>query len=122
MVIKEGAILRPTFNKKKGHLEYITMEIGDNVTIEPSCIISAQSIGSNVYIGKGCIIGHRVIIKDNCKILDDSVIPADTVIPPYSVFGGKPAQYLGELTEAISQQNAELAKSYYKNFIGVAGD
>ena len=53
------------------------------------------------------------------KILDDTVIPPDTNIPSFTVFGGKPAQYLGELTEAISQINADLAKNYYRNFVGL---
>ena len=96
------------------------MDIGDNVTIEPHCVISAASIGSNVHIGKSCIIGHRVVIKDNVKILDDTVIPPDTNIPSFTVFGGKPAQYMGELTEAISSINADLAKTYYRNFVGLS--
>ena len=122
VIIKENVIIRPTYNKKHGYLQYVITEIGDNVTIEPMCVISSSSIGSNVHIGKNCIIGNRVVIKDNVKILDDTVIPPDTVIPSYTVFGGKPAQYLGELTEAISQVHADLAKTYYRNFIGLSGN
>ena len=48
------------------------------------------------------------------------MVPNDTVIPSYTVFGGKPAQFLGELTEAISTINEDLAKTYYKNFIGLS--
>ena len=121
VIIKENVIIRPTFNKKHGQLTYVKMDIGDNVTIEPHCVISASSIGSNVHIGKNCVIGHRVVIKDNVKILDDTVIPPDTNIPSYTVFGGKPAQFLGELTESISAINADLAKTYYRNFIGLQG-
>ena len=119
VIIKENVILRPTFNKKHGKLQYIQMEIGDNVYIDEKCVISAASIGSNVHIGKNCIIGHRVVIKDNTKILDDSVLAADTIVPPFTVFGGKPALYLGELTESMAQINADLCKTYYRNFIGV---
>ena len=60
-----------------------------------------------------------MVIKDNVKILDDTVIPPDTNIPSFTVFGGKPAQFLGELTEAISTINADLAKTYYRNFQGL---
>ena len=49
------------------------------------------------------------------------MVPPDTVIPPFTVYGGKPAQFLGELTEAISTINEDLAKTYYKNFIGLGG-
>ena len=98
------------------------MDIGVHVTIEPQCVISAASIGSNVHIGKNCVIGHRVVIKDNVKILDDTVIPPDTNIPSFTVFGGRPAQFLGELTESISSINADLAKTYYRNFVGLSGN
>ena len=82
-------------------------------------MISAASIGSNVHIGKNCVIGRSVVIKDNVKILDDTVIPPDTNIPSYTVFGGRPAQFLGELTESISTINSDLAKTYYRNFVGL---
>ena len=91
VIIKENVIIRPTFNKKHGQVQYVKMDIGDNVTIEPHCVISAASIGSNVHIGKNCVIGHRVVIKDNVKILDDTVVPAETNIPSFTVFGGRPA-------------------------------
>ena len=120
VIIKENVIVRPTWVKKHGQVQYIKMDIGDNVTIEPHCVISASSIGSNVHIGKNCVIGHRVVIKDNVKILDDTVIPPDTNIPPFTVFGGKPAQFLGEVSEAIATTNAELAKTYYRNFVGLS--
>ena len=35
VIIKENVIIRPTFSKKHGHVQYIKMDIGDNVTIEP---------------------------------------------------------------------------------------
>ena len=122
VIIKENVIIRPTFNKKHGQVQYVKMDIGDNVTIEPQCVISAASIGSNVHIGKNCVVGHRVVIKDNVKILDDTVIPPDTNIPSFTVFGGKPAQFLGELTESIAMINADLAKTYYRNFVGLQGN
>ncbi len=98
------------------------MDIGENVYIDRGSVISAASIGSNVHIGKNCVIGHRAVIKDNTKILDNSVLAADTVVPPFTCFGGSPATYLGELPETMQQINADLAISYYKNFIGINPD
>ena len=95
------------------------MDIGNNVYIDRNCVISAASIGNNVHIGKNCVIGHRVVIKDNTKILDNSVLAADTVVPPFTCYGGSPATFLGELPETMMQVNIDLAKTYYKNFIGV---
>ena len=73
-------------------------------------------VGNNVHIGKNCVIGHRSIIKDNCKILDGSVLPPDTVVPPFTVFGGRPATFIGELPESYDKIQTELAISFYKNF------
>lgn len=84
------------------------MTIGDNVYVDRGSIVCALKIGSNVYIGKNCVIGHRVVIKDNCKILDNSVVPSDTTIPPMTVFGGRPAIYVGELPETIGLIHKDL--------------
>jgi dynactin-5 len=77
------------------------MEIGNNVFVDKGSVICALNIGSNVHIGKNCIIGHRSKIHDNSKILDSSILAPDTVVPPYSVFGGQPAVFLGELPESM---------------------
>ena len=122
VIIRDEVILRPTFSKQRSKLKYIGMDIGENVYIDRGCVISAASIGNNVHIGKNCIIGQRVVIKDNTKILDNSVLAADTVVPPFTCFGGSPASYLGELPETIQQVNQDLARSYYKNFIGINPD
>ena len=90
------------------------VRIGDS-----TCVWDGVHIRRGANIGKNCIIGHRVVIKDNTKILDDSVLAADTIVPPFTIYGGKPALYLGELTESMAQVNATLAKDYYKNFIGI---
>lgn len=94
----------------------MTLNIGDHVFIDRGCIVCAIKIGSNVHIGKNCIIGHRVVIKDNCKILDNSILAADTVVPPFTVYGGKPATYIGELPETIGMIHKELTVNYFKNF------
>lgn len=49
--------MRPTFNKIRGTLKFLPVEIGDNVYIDKGSVIQAQSIGSNVIIGKNVIIG-----------------------------------------------------------------
>ena len=47
------------------------------------------------------------------------MLPEDTIVPPFSIFGGNPAVFMGEVTESMAQMNSEYAKAYYKNFIGV---
>ena len=116
VIIRDEVVLRPTYTKTKGKLKYVPLTFGDNVFIDKYTIVCALKIGNNVHIGKNCIIGHRCIIKDNCKIQDNSILAPDTVIPPYTVYGGKPATYLGELPETIGIIHKEITISYYKNF------
>ena len=118
VIIKEDVIIRPTFGKESmaKKLKYFKLRIGSYVYIDRGTIISASKIGSNVHIGKNCIIGHRCVIKDNCKILDNTILASDTTIPPYTVYGGKPGVFLGELPESFDKYHQEMTISYYKNF------
>ena len=86
---------------------------------ESSFVHPLAAVTGNVIIGKNCVIGQRCILKDNCKIQDGSILAPDTVVPPYTVFGGQPATYLGDLPESTSLSHANFCKTYYKNFIGL---
>lgn len=76
-----------------------------------------MKVGSYVKIGKDCIIGQRVIIGECSIILDGSIVTADTQIAPFSVYGGKPALYMGELPESASIVQKDLCVSYFNNFV-----
>lgn len=118
VIVKEDVIIRPTYAKGENQkrLKYTKQKFGNCVVIERGSIVSALRVGSNVHIGKNCVIGHRCIIKDNCKILDGSILPPDTIVPPFTVFGGRPATFVGELPESYDKIQAEHAISFYKNF------
>ena len=105
VVIKEEVIIRPTYAKGQDakRFKYVKQKFGGCVYIDRGSIVSALRIGNNVHIGKNCIIGHRSIIKDNCKILDNSILPPDTIVPPFTVYGGRPAVYIGELPESFDK-------------------
>lgn len=53
----------------------------------------------------------------NSQILDGSYITPDTKVPDNCVFGGKPAKYLGEITEAADIMMPEFCNNYYKSLI-----
>ena len=118
VIVKEDVIIRPSYGKEGGSkkLKYLKLKIGSCVYIDRGSIISAGKIGNNVHIGKNCVIGHRSILKDNCKILDNSYVATDTVIPPFTVYGGRPAVYLGELPESWDKFQQDMAINFYKNF------
>jgi len=119
VIIREDVIVRPSYGKDAGKkLKYVRIKIGSYVYIDRGSIVSAGKIGNNVHIGKNCVIGHRTNIKDNVKILDNSVIPSDSVLPPFSVWGGRPALYMGELPESFDKFQQDFTITYFKNFKG----
>ena len=115
-VIEEEVILHPPYYQRKGQLKYKQMEIGSHVHIEKGCIISAEKIGSNVKIHKNSIISNRCQIQDNSMILEDSVLAPDTVVPSFSVYGGRPARFLGELTEAMPFIMKDFTLDFIRKF------
>ena len=76
-----------------------------------------MKIGNFVKIGKDCIIGQRVTIGECSIVLDGSIVTADTQIAPFSVYGGKPALYMGELPESAPIVQKDLCVSYFNNFV-----
>lgn len=76
-----------------------------------------MAIGNYVKIGRDCILGQRVVVGDNAVVLDGSIVNPDTYIAPYSVYGGKPAVYMGELPETFSVVQKESCQKYFENFV-----
>ena len=60
-----------------------------------------MSIGNLDKVVRDCILGQRVVIGDNSIVLDNSIVCPDTYIAPFSVYGGRPAIYMGELPETF---------------------
>lgn len=49
-------------------------------------------------------------------ILEDSVLAPDTVVPSFSVYGGRPARFLGELTEAMPFIMKDFTLDFIRKF------
>jgi len=94
------------------------VSIGDNVHIGKGTIIESVSIGSNVYIGENCVLSKRTVVKDCCWISDGTLLTPDTVVPPFSIYGGVPGIFVGELPASapevlkliIREKKTELTK------------
>lgn len=84
--------------------------------VDKNTIIQAMKIGNYSKIGKDCVIGQRVVIGECSVILDGSIVTADTQIAPYSVYGGKPATYMGELPESVPIVQKDACISFFNNF------
>lgn len=109
-------MVRPPYKTYKGVFSYYPMKIGDFVSIGPSSIVEAATIGNGVEIGKNCIIESFVIIKDNARIADNSVVAAGSIIPSLSEWGGSPARPLRTLPESTPELVEAQAKARYSRF------
>lgn len=113
VILSEMVVIKPPTKRQNKELRYVPTNIGNYVFVDKGTIIEAMSIGNYVKIGRDCILGQRVVIGDNSIILDNSVVCPDTFIAPYSVYGGKPAVYMGELPETFPLVQKESCQKYF---------
>ena len=116
-ILSESIIIKPPMKKQNNQMKFVSVEIGNYVFVDKNTIIQAMKIGNYAKIGKDCIIGPRVTIGECAIILDGSIVTADSVIAPFSVYGGKPALYMGELPESAFIIHKEACISYFNNFV-----
>ena len=95
VTLSENVIVKPPMKKQNNQMKFVPVEIGNYVFIDKNTIIQAMKIGNYAKIGKDCILGPRVVVGESSIILDGSIVTADTNIAPFSVYGGKPALYMG---------------------------
>jgi dynactin-5 len=116
-IIRENVILRPSYKRAKGHLKYVTMNIGDHVYIGENSIICATKIGNCVYIGKNCIISHRCTLRDYSRVEDNTVLVPDTEVPSFTSYAGHPGTYQADLPDSSIFIQTEFTQTYYNKFV-----
>lgn len=97
VTLSQNVIVKPPIKRQNNQMKFVNVEIGNYVFVDKGTIIQAMKIGHYVRIGKDCVIGQRVVIGECSIVLDGSIVTADTQIAPFSVYGGKPALYMGQL-------------------------
>ena len=117
VTLSENVIVKPPMKKQNNQMKFVPVEIGNYVFVDKNTIIQAMKVGNYSKIGKDCIISQRVVIGECAVILDGSIVTPDTQIAPYSVYGGKPALYMGELPESASIVQKDACLTYFNNFV-----
>lgn len=100
------------------------IEIGDDVTITNSTLLTHDAstqnifhksrighivIGNNVFVGYGSIILPNVTIGDNVVIGAGSVVTRD--IPPNCIAAGNPCRVVGEYDKFVQKNTAAIQNS-----------
>jgi carbonic anhydrase/acetyltransferase-like protein (isoleucine patch superfamily) len=111
------------------------IRIGDRSNIQDNSVIHVTEGGAGTYIGNDVLVGHMVLlhgctiedgaligmrstIMDNVVVGRGAMIAAGALvtpgkqIPPGQLWGGSPAKYMRDLSEAEMANNARLCHGY----------
>ncbi len=120
----------PEIPSKKIHTSAIidkNVEIGEEVTIDAYCVISANSkigdrslIGAQSFIGMNVLIGRDCIIHPNVTIMKDSIIGDRVIIHPGAVIGSDGFKY--EQIEGRIAKIPQVGKVVLENDVEVGAN
>jgi len=88
--------------------------IGDDVTIGHSAIIHACTIKNRSLIGMGAIILDEAVVEVGAMVAAGAVVPPRKIIPAGQLWGGNPARYMRDLSEAEKVFLPQSAENYVK--------
>lgn len=95
--------------------------IGDNVLLGTGSILHGCTVESESVIGEGAQVMDGATVSAKAILLPGALLPPGKVIPSGQVWGGVPAKYVRDVTEAdlaslqaVLQENFELALEYQK--------
>lgn len=88
--------------------------IGDEVTIGHGAIIHACTIKDRSLIGMGAIILDEAVVEEGAMVAAGALVPPRKVIPSGQLWGGNPAKYMRDMTEAERAFLSKSADNYVK--------
>jgi carbonic anhydrase/acetyltransferase-like protein (isoleucine patch superfamily) len=86
-----------------------SVNVGKNVTIGRNCSILSSVIDDDVVIGDNVTISEGCVIERGSRIEDGAIVPPGRLIPAGQLWGGNPATFVRELSEAEQLENYELS-------------
>lgn len=99
----------------------IPTKIGNNVTVGPSAIVHACTIGDDCIIGTGAQVLDGAVVGSKSIVTAGSIVTYGKEIPSGQLWSGVPARYLRDLTademefmKQSSLEYAELAEEHAK--------
>ncbi|MDH3228626.1 MAG: gamma carbonic anhydrase family protein [Alphaproteobacteria bacterium] len=112
------------------------IRIGEKVNLQDGSVVHVSSKGQGTLIGDRCTIGHMVLLHDcileadsfvgmNACVMDGAVVESYAMvaagalvtpgkrIPSGELWGGRPARFMRDLTEAERAEIDRIAKLYF---------
>lgn len=88
--------------------------IGDDVTVGHMALIHACTIGDRAFIGMQACIMDDARVEAEAMVAAGSLVTQGKVIPSGQLWGGRPAQYMRDLTEEERKFLLFSAERYVK--------
>lgn len=90
--------------------------IGDDVTVGHAALLHACTIGDAAFIGMKACIMDDAVVEDRAMVAAGALVTPGKRIPSGQLWGGSPARYMRDLTEA----ELEFLIFSAKRYVGVA--
>ncbi len=119
--IQDNAVINPADVYSNKKIEYIPVEIGDNVVIGPKALIHGARVAEECIIGAGSIVFDGAEIEKHSFVGMGAVVLKNTKVSSRTIVVGIPARTLREIEKneikhirRQTENYVKLAKKYKK--------
>ena len=95
--------------------------IGDDVLIGHMVLLHDCTLKDRCLIGMGAIVMDRVVVGEEAMVAAGALVTPGKQIEPRTLWGGSPAKYMRDLTDAEIAHNAALCRGYVERAIEYRG-
>lgn len=92
--------------------------IGDYVTVGHGAILHACHIGNHAFVGMGAIILDNARLEDRSMLAAGSLLTSGKTVKSGQLWGGSPAKYMRDMTEA----ELKYLQTSADNYVRLAGE
>ena len=86
--------------------------IGDDVVIGHLALIHACTVGHRAFIGMRAVIVDRAVVEDGAMVAAGALVAPGKVVKSGQLWGGTPARFMRELSEADKAAGPYIAAHY----------
>ncbi|KAG5182270.1 trimeric LpxA-like protein [Tribonema minus] len=87
--------------------------IGNYVVIEEGCSLTSCMVGDQCNIGRGSVVCEGAIMEKQSILLPGSVLTTGSLVPSRQIWGGNPAQYVGDVdSDSVANFKDEAERQF----------
>ena len=86
--------------------------VGDDVVVGHLALIHACTVGNRAFIGMRSVILDRAVVEDGAMVAAGALVSPGKVVKSGQLWGGMPARFMRELSEADKAAGPYIADHY----------